>query len=112
VIADDVEGEALATLVVNNVRGTITCAAIRTPGRGDYRRAMLEDIAIVTGAQLLAADLGFKLESATLTDLGSAAKVVVTQGETRIFGGGGLPDAIKSQIDHLRAAIDRAKNAY
>lgn len=112
VIADDVEGEALATLVVNNVRGTITCAAIRAPGRGDYRRAMLEDIAVVTGAQLLAADLGFKLESAALADLGSAAKVVVTQGETRIFGGGGLPDAIKSQIDHLRSAIDRTKNAY
>ena len=112
IIADDVEGEALATLVVNTVRGTLTCAAVKAPGTGDHRRAFLQDIAVLTGATLLAAELGFRLDSAHLDNLGKAHRVVVTKGETKIFGGAGRAEVVDAQIKTLRAAIERAHNPY
>ena len=107
IIADIVEGEALATLVVNKVKGTINCAAVRAPGAGDRRRAVLQDIAILTGAKLVTADLGPRLESVRLVDLGGAAKVVVTKDDTTIFGGYGAEGAVRAHVDALRAAIER-----
>jgi chaperonin GroEL len=112
IVADDVEGEALATLVVNRVRGTLACAAVRAPGSGDRRRALLEDIAILTGAKLLSYELGLRLDSVRLADLGSADRVVVSKNDTTIFGGKGSESAIQAHISALRAAIDRAYDAY
>ena len=112
VIADDVEGEALATLVVNQVRGTINCAAVRAPGAGDRRRALLQDIAVLTGANLLTADLGPRLESVRLADLGRADKVVVTKDDTTILGAHGQEGAVQAHVDALRAAIDRTHDPH
>lgn len=111
-IADDIEGEAIATLVVNNVRGTVKCVAVRAPGHGDRRRALLQDIAVLTGAKLFAADLGLKLESVRLEDLGGADKVVVTKDSTTIFGGHGSDSMVTTQIDLLRTAIDTTRDPY
>jgi chaperonin GroEL len=111
IIADDVESEALSTLLVNNLRGTLRSAAVKAPGTGDHRRALLQDIAILTGAKVLAADLGFRIDQAHLKDLGHAEKIVLTKAETRIFGGSGHPGDVAAQISRLRTAIDRANNA-
>jgi chaperonin GroEL len=112
VIADDVEGEALATLVVNKVRGSLTCVAVRAPGAGDRRKELLQDIAVLTGAKLFARDLGLRLEAIQLGDLGGADKVVVTKDTTTIFGGHGSERGVREQISLLRSAIDGARDSY
>src|SRR3989344_8155954 len=98
VIAEDVEGEALATLVVNNIRGIVKVAAVKAPGFGDRRKAMLQDIAVLTGAKVISEEVGLSLESAKLDDLGSAKRVVVTKENTTIIDGAGEPRDIKARI--------------
>ena len=102
IIADDVEGEALATLVVNRLRGTFKCAAVKAPGFGDRRKAMLQDIAILTGATVISEDLGRKLDSATLEDVGHAHQVRITKDNTTIIGGEGDAEAIKQRVEQIR----------
>ncbi len=112
VIAEDVEGAALATLVVNKLRGTLHCAAVKAPGFGDRRRAMLEDIATLTGAQLVSEDLGFKLENVRLPHLGRAAKVVVGRENTLIAGGAGEKAGLTARIERIRKEIKDTKSTY
>jgi len=112
VVAEDVEGEALATLAVNKLRGTLRCAAVKAPGFGDRRKAMLEDIAILTGGQVLAEELGLKLENVTLHDLGSAKKVVVGKDDTTIIEGGGAHERIEARCEQLRREIEDTKSDY
>ncbi len=112
VVAEDVEGEALATLVVNRVRGLLPCAAVKAPGFGDRRKAMLEDIAILTGGRLIAEELGVKLEHLTLEDLGSAKRVVVTRDDTTLVGGAGKRAAIEGRCQELRHQIEKATSDY
>jgi chaperonin GroEL len=111
-VAEDVEGEALATLVVNKLRGTLTAVAVKAPGFGDRRKAMLEDMAILTGGRVIAEELGRTLESVTLTDLGRAARIVVTKEHTTIVGGHGDPKAIAGRTEQLRAEIKRSTSDY
>ena len=111
-IAEDVEGEALATLVVNQLRGVFRCIAVKAPGFGDRRKAMLEDIAILTGAQVISEDLGFKLENVQLNQLGSAKRVVCDRDSTTIIGGSGDKTAIDGRIQQLRAQIESASSDY
>src|SRR4029079_9323584 len=105
VVADDVDGDALATLVVNKVRGILPCVAVKAPGFGDRRRAMLEDMAILTGGHLIAEELGIKLANVTLTDLGQAKRVVSDKESTTIVGGGGTKEAIAGRATEIRAQI-------
>jgi chaperonin GroEL len=112
VVAEDLEGEALATLVVNKIRGTLRCAAVKAPGFGDRRKAMLEDMAIVTGGQVIAEELGLKLENAALKDLGSAKKVIVTKDDTTLIEGGGGADRIEARCSEIRRQIEDTTSDY
>jgi chaperonin GroEL len=112
VVAEDVEGEALATLVVNKVRGLLSCVAVKAPGFGDRRKAMLEDMAILTGGRVIVEELGIKLESLTLNDLGHARRVVVTREDTTIVGGGGSKAAADGRCRELRRQIEESTSEY
>src|SRR5437870_13536521 len=112
VIAEDVEGEALATLVVNRIRGTFPSAAVKAPGFGDRRKAMLQDIAILTGGQVISEEVGLKLENTTMDLLGSARKVVVTKDDTTIVEGGGKDEDIQGRINQIKAEIEKTDSDY
>jgi chaperonin GroEL len=111
-IAEDVDGEALATLVLNKLRGTFSVLAIKAPGFGDRRKAMLQDIAILTGGQVITEEMGRKLESATLQDLGRCDKVTCTKDDTTIVGGAGSDEEIQGRINQIKAEIDNSTSDY
>ncbi len=112
IIAEDCEGEALATLVVNNIRGIVKVAAVKAPGFGDRRKAMLQDIAILTGGQVISEEVGLSLEKATLDDLGEAKKIHITKENTTIIDGAGSPDDIKARVDQVNKEIEDSSSDY
>jgi chaperonin GroEL len=112
VVGEEIEGEALATLVVNKIRGSLRCAAVKAPGFGDRRKAMLEDMAVLTGGQVIAEELGLKLENTTLRELGTAKKVVITKDETTLIEGGGDKAAIQARCAELRRQIEDVESDY
>jgi chaperonin GroEL len=112
IVAEEIEGEALATLVVNKIRGTLSVCAVKAPGFGDRRKAMLEDMAILTGGQVISEELGLKLENATLKDLGRAKKIVVDKDNTTIIDGAGSRKAIEARVTEIRAQIEKTTSDY
>jgi len=112
IIAEDVEGEALATLVVNAIRGIIKVAAVKAPGFGDRRKAMLQDIAVLTGGQVISEETGLTLEKASLDELGSARRIIVAKEDTTLVGGNGKPEEIKARVQQIRRQIDDATSDY
>ncbi|MBM4268110.1 MAG: chaperonin GroEL [Deltaproteobacteria bacterium] len=111
-VAEDVDGEALATLVVNKIRGTLQCAAVKAPGFGDRRKAMLEDIAILTGGRVIAEELGLKLENVTLNDLGKAKRIVIDKDNTTIIDGAGKKGEIQGRVGQIRTQVEETTSDY
>ena len=112
IVAEDVDGEALATLVVNKIRGSLLCAAVKAPGFGDRRKAMLEDLAILTGGQMVAEELGLKLEHVGIAQLGRASRAVLARDTTTVIGGAGDKQAIKGRVEQIRAQIQETTSDY
>jgi chaperonin GroEL len=112
IVAEDVEADALATLVVNKLRGILTCVAVKSPGYGDRRKSIMEDLAVLTGGQFFAEELGFKIENVTMNQLGSAKRVEVDKDNTTIIGGGGKKEAISGRIKELRKQIEKTTSSY
>ena len=112
IVSEDVEGEALATLVVNKLRGTLKVAAVKAPGFGDRRKMMLQDIAVLTGGQVISEEVGFKLENTVASDLGSAKRIVIDKDTTTLIDGGGETDKLKGRIEEIRVAIDKSTSDY